>query len=173
MTETNDKDKSLDRVLEQLRFEIELSWKRATYFSVFIAGTYAALYKIAYCRNDYFLGLLICIFGVGIALIWCRANLANIFWQKHWEKRLKKVNKDWEHRFYSKRVKRPSLGKLSTALILLSAAPFGFGGIYCLAKIMELGCSCLIFTGLEVVVLIISVIGVGCIPFLTQGGNKR
>lgn len=69
------------------KFEIDLYWKRATYFWVFIT-TIAAIFGLCIKENtnDYFiLSPLIAIIGFIAALCFHYVNLGSKYWQENWE----------------------------------------------------------------------------------------
>src|SRR5690606_2755316 len=73
-------------------FEIEMYWKRATYFWAFIASTFAGYFALTssenYTKYDVFnhveVYLLICI-GFVLSLAWHFTNIGSKSWQRHWE----------------------------------------------------------------------------------------
>jgi hypothetical protein len=67
------------------KFEIELYWKRATYFWTFIAAAFAgyfALQKAGDVANDYVVTCLGFLFSLG----WYLVNRGSGSWQRNWEK---------------------------------------------------------------------------------------
>lgn len=98
--EHNDNSKKIEKALEYAhdirKFEIELFWKRSTYFWVFISViilAYGGLLNIFVVKETegsikLFLFLAIVIFnnlGLIISYIWYRAMEGSKFWQKNWE----------------------------------------------------------------------------------------
>lgn len=73
-------------------FEIEMYWKRATYFWAFIASTFlgyfALLNSVNYTRLDQFnhaeVYFVICI-GFVLSFAWTLTNIGSKAWQRHWE----------------------------------------------------------------------------------------
>lgn len=80
---------AFDLVVENRKFEIELYWRRATYFWAFIASAFVAYAALA--RSDNFCELptfiVICI-GFILSSAWYYTNLGSKTWQRHWEKHL-------------------------------------------------------------------------------------
>ena len=79
--------RALTLALDIRKFEIELYWKRATYFWSFIAAAfagYALTYKTA---SDYepSLGLLFSSLGLIFSWAWFLVNRGSKFWQQNWE----------------------------------------------------------------------------------------
>ncbi|EJL88025.1 hypothetical protein [Pantoea sp. GM01] len=73
-------------------FEIEMYWKRATYFWAFIASTFVGYFALIssenYIKPDKFnhveVYFLICI-GFVLSLAWHFTNIGSKTWQRHWE----------------------------------------------------------------------------------------
>lgn len=79
--------KALDRALDIRKFEIELYWKRATYFWTFIAATLAGFVAIqassSAAKAD--LSVLLCNLGIVFSFGWLCANRGSKYWQENWE----------------------------------------------------------------------------------------
>jgi hypothetical protein len=77
----------LEKALDTRKFEIDLYWKRATYFWAFIAAAFAGYFTIASSAHDNheILIVLTCI-GFVFSLGWFLANRGSKFWQENWEK---------------------------------------------------------------------------------------
>ena len=69
------------------KFEIELYWKRATYFWTFIAVTFAGYGLIQRLpeADRGFLEFFLCCFGFILSLGWFFANRGSKQWQENWE----------------------------------------------------------------------------------------
>lgn len=73
-------------------FEIEMYWKRASYFWAFIASTFVGYFALTasanYQREDPFnhaeVFFIICI-GVTLSFAWLLTNIGSKTWQRHWE----------------------------------------------------------------------------------------
>lgn len=80
---------AFDLVVENRKFEIELYWKRATYFWAFIASTFVAYAALARSENFEELPtfLVICV-GFILSTAWYYTNKGSKTWQRHWEKHL-------------------------------------------------------------------------------------
>jgi len=86
---TDKKEKALDYALDIRKFEIELYWKRATYFWTFIAATlagYAVIQRISDEHSKGELSLLLVCLGVIFSLAWYLVNRGSKFWQNNWER---------------------------------------------------------------------------------------
>lgn len=70
------------------KFEIELYWKRATYFWAFIGVAFAA-YALTYktsTEHEPWLSLLFSSLGLVFAFAWYLVNRGSKFWQNNWER---------------------------------------------------------------------------------------
>ncbi len=84
--------KAFDKAWEIRNFEIEMYWKRATYFWTFIATTFAGYFALIssdnYFKQDKFnhieVYFLICI-GFILSCAWHFTNIGSKAWQRHWE----------------------------------------------------------------------------------------
>ncbi len=84
----------LEKIFDIRKFEIELYWKRATYFWTFIGATLAGYgYLVTNKNKDYlqesfqFEFLLICL-GLVFSVAWYLVNKASKYWFLNWEKHL-------------------------------------------------------------------------------------
>lgn len=70
------------------KFEIELYWKRATYFWTFIGAAFAG-YALTYKQptaHEPWLSLLFSSLGLVFAFAWYLVNRGSKFWQNNWER---------------------------------------------------------------------------------------
>jgi hypothetical protein len=85
-----DPPKALSLALEIRKFEIELYWKRATYFWTFIAialGGYVTVLAGKLPDSEKSEALITCsCVGVVFSVAWYFVNRASKFWQENWEK---------------------------------------------------------------------------------------
>jgi hypothetical protein len=82
-------EKALDLALDIRKFEIELYWKRATYFWAFIATAlagYAVAYKGVELNPNAWLSLLFSSLGLTFSTAWYLVNRGSKFWQNNWER---------------------------------------------------------------------------------------
>jgi hypothetical protein len=80
---------ALKTALDVRKFEIELYWKRATYFWTFIAAVFVAFGAI-WTRGDggsasYGLQEILAGLGLVFSTAWWFVNKGSRFWQKNWE----------------------------------------------------------------------------------------
>lgn len=81
-------DKALDRAQDIRKFEIDLYWKRATYFWAFIGATFAGFLAIqaSAAQNKQDLSVILACLGVVFSFAWLCVNRGSKFWQENWEK---------------------------------------------------------------------------------------
>lgn len=80
--------RALEYALDIRKFEIELYWKRATYFWTLIAATFAAYaltYKTA-TDHEPWLSLMFSALGLVLSFAWYLVNRGSKFWQNNWER---------------------------------------------------------------------------------------
>ena len=80
-TKTKDFNYLLTKAWEVRNFEIELYWKRTTYFSILVGAIFIGYYN----ASSSFLKLLICCIGYFSSFIWYLASKGSKFWQENWE----------------------------------------------------------------------------------------
>ena len=95
-SETDDRNEALKRAWLVRDFEIELFWKRTTYFSVLVGSLFIALYKTSNGGDDsgLFSQFLISVLGFIASLIWFLSNKGSKFWQENWELHIDQIEKD-------------------------------------------------------------------------------
>lgn len=82
---------ALELALDIRKFEIELYWKRATYFWTFIGAAFGG-YALVYARasgNNYDNSWLLLVFsclGFLFSIAWYLVNRGSKFWQNNWER---------------------------------------------------------------------------------------
>jgi hypothetical protein len=80
---------ALKVALDTRKFEIELYWKRATYFWAFIAATFTGYFVLLTSDNiDSFRGFTIKVSFIGVmfSLGWYYVNRGSKHWQENWER---------------------------------------------------------------------------------------
>jgi len=81
-------ENALKHALEIRRFEIELYWKRATYFWTFIAGAFAAygvIQGVGDPTQKVHLSVLVGVLGFVFSFAWQAVNRGSKKWQENWE----------------------------------------------------------------------------------------
>lgn len=80
-------EKALCYALDIRKFEIDMYWKRATYFWTFIAAAlagYVAI-QISTSTNKQDLSIVIACLGLVFSFAWFSVNKGSKFWQENWE----------------------------------------------------------------------------------------
>jgi hypothetical protein len=80
--------RALAAALDIRKFEIDLYWKRATYFWAFIAAAFAG-YALTYRTSEPmepWLSLLFSALGLVFSFAWFLVNRGSKFWQNNWER---------------------------------------------------------------------------------------
>lgn len=73
------------------KFEIELYWKRATYFWALIAVAFAGYFSILASENmpdKFFLALIVSCIGFVFTFAWFLSSRGSKYWQENWENHL-------------------------------------------------------------------------------------
>lgn len=79
--------RALDRALEIRKFEIDLYWKRASYFWTFIGATLAGFVAVQVSttlRKDD-MSVLLASLGLVFSVAWLFVNRGSKYWQENWE----------------------------------------------------------------------------------------
>lgn len=71
------------------KFEIELFWKRATFFVLIIGALFIGYAK--FYENDQTLCSLIALFGLISSIVWTFSIMGSKFWQENWEAIIKSL----------------------------------------------------------------------------------
>ncbi|MBB1407584.1 hypothetical protein [Pseudoalteromonas sp. SG44-17] len=81
-------EKALEHALDIRKFEIELYWKRATYFWTFIGAIFAGFIAIQASSVDekQDLSVILSCLGVVFSFAWVCVNRGSKQWQENWEK---------------------------------------------------------------------------------------
>lgn len=79
-----------DVVLACRNAEIELFWKRSSFYWVFVAAALVAYGTLG--KDNRTLGLLLSCFGLMSSLAWCLGNIGSKWWQENWEQKLKEIS---------------------------------------------------------------------------------
>ena len=81
-------EKALEHALDIRKFEIDLYWKRATYFWTFIGATFAGFLAVqaSSATNKQDLSVLLSCLGFVFSVAWLCVNRGSKQWQENWEK---------------------------------------------------------------------------------------
>lgn len=78
-------EKTLEKALETRKFEIELYWKRTTYFWAFIASSFAGYFVVIKSTEFKEMTIVVSMIGLLFSIGWYLANRGSKYWQKNWE----------------------------------------------------------------------------------------
>lgn len=78
-------EKTLEQALETRKFEIELYWKRTTYFWAFIASSFAGYFVVIESTEFKEMTIVVSMIGLLFSIGWYLANRGSKYWQKNWE----------------------------------------------------------------------------------------
>ena len=85
----NWQEEALKCALDIRKFEIELYWKRATYFWTLIAASFAGYFALQSVdlakRNEPSIFIITCI-GFVLSFAWYLVNRGSKYWQENWER---------------------------------------------------------------------------------------
>jgi hypothetical protein len=81
-------DLAFQTALDTRKFEIELYWKRATYFWAFIATAFAGFFTVtgSNAENKELISLCVNSMGIVASFTWCLVIKGSKYWQENWEK---------------------------------------------------------------------------------------
>ena len=84
----NKRGAALEHALDIRKFEIELYWKRATYFWTFIGATFAGFIAVqaSSSSNRQDLSIMLSCLGLVFSFAWFCVNRGSKHWQENWEK---------------------------------------------------------------------------------------
>lgn len=86
--ESKKRKATLERALDSRKFEIEMYWKRATYFWAFIAAAFAG-YGVIVSKPEIpegqFLSFFLACLGLVVSFGWLLANRGSKQWHENWE----------------------------------------------------------------------------------------
>ncbi len=80
-----DRKAALEHAIDIRRFEIELYWKRATYFWTLIAAAFAGYFLLKAHGKDEEMRLASAI-GLVLSTGWYLVNRGSKYWQENWER---------------------------------------------------------------------------------------
>lgn len=107
------RDLALERAHDIRKFEIELTWKRATYVATFQGFLLAGLGLLVASASmnaeelDFF-KFIVSIIGVVVSAAWFAINTASKRWQEHWENRIENLESDYSVRYKTQPATQPN-----------------------------------------------------------------
>ncbi len=90
------REKALEHALDIRKFEIELYWKRATYFWTFIGATFAGYIAVqaSTASNKQDLAVILSCLGFVFSVAWLCVNRGSKQWQENWENHVDSLEDD-------------------------------------------------------------------------------
>lgn len=121
----NKEAEALKQALDIRKFEIELYWKRATYFWTFIGATFAGFLAIqaSTAENKKDLAVILSCLGVVFSFAWICVNRGSKFWQENWEKHVDVLEDKVTGPLYKIVMSRNKMQKYSERAIHLVTGP--------------------------------------------------
>ncbi|MCC4834767.1 hypothetical protein LMH66_19165 [Shewanella sp. 10N.7] len=118
-------EKALDQALDIRKFEIDLYWKRATYFWTFIAATFAGFVAIQASTSEtkIDLSIIISCLGFVFSFAWFCVNRGSKFWQENWEKHVDVLEDDVTGPLYKVVLSRNQNGTCKDKAVHLLTGP--------------------------------------------------
>ncbi|MFT3911450.1 MAG: hypothetical protein QM737_18650 [Ferruginibacter sp.] len=96
-------EKLLERAYDIRKFEIDLYWKRATYFWGFLIAAFTAYFIVSdpskFASKPIYELLVVCI-GFIFSLSWYLVNRGSLYWQSNWERMIEAIEESLEIDFY-------------------------------------------------------------------------
>jgi len=116
---------ALKQALDIRKFEIELYWKRASYFWTFIGATMAGFLAIqaSSAQNKQDLTLILSCLGFVFYYAWVCVNRGSKFWQENWEKHVDVLEDIVTGPLYKIVMSRNSTSNLSEKAVHLITGP--------------------------------------------------
>ncbi|ADU32134.1 hypothetical protein [Evansella cellulosilytica] len=109
------REEALRQALDIRKFEIELYWKRATYFWTFLAATFAGYFLVHSIDSPpQLLIFIICNLGFMFSLSWFLVNKGSKFWQNNWERHVDRLEDTEMGPLYKTVIMKEGLSKWSS-----------------------------------------------------------
>ncbi|OOZ33979.1 hypothetical protein [Solemya velesiana gill symbiont] len=116
---------ALKQALDIRKFEIELYWKRATYFWTFIGATMAGFLAVqsSSAQNKQDLAVILSCLGMVFSFAWVCVNRGSKFWQENWEKHVDVLEDKVTGPLYKIVMSRNTMRKFSEKAVHLVTGP--------------------------------------------------
>ncbi len=101
-------EKALEYALDTRKFEIEMYWKRATYFWALIAVAFAGYFGVLSTDAEakYYSFIIACV-GIVFSWAWLLVNKGSKYWQENWENHVSLLEDYLIGPLYKTRLERP------------------------------------------------------------------
>jgi uncharacterized protein YhhL (DUF1145 family) len=106
-------EKALEHALDIRKFEIELYWKRATYFWTLIASAFAAYFLVLNAEkmtDQKLVAFMIACIGFVFTFAWLQVNRGSKQWQENWENHVDMLEDPVTGPLFKTRLGRPDEG---------------------------------------------------------------
>lgn len=111
---------AFNQVSDIRKFEIELYWKRATYFWALIAVAFAGYFSILSSENipsKFFLSFVVSCIGFVFTFAWFLSSRGSKYWQENWENHLDLLEDKITGPLYKTLLERPGYENLAEKFI--------------------------------------------------------
>jgi len=137
------KEDVFKQILDIRKFEIELYWKRTSFFWTII-GAIIAGYFLAFSKLDSSVNSLKILFslanlGLVFSIGWYFVNRGSKYWQVNWEKHLDTIEDDIIGPLYKTTINRTHYGSTKQFLKLVSPFPFSVSKINQVLNLILIG----------------------------------
>ncbi len=125
----NKRKEALEHALDIRKFEIDLYWKRATYFWTFIAATlagYAAIHASTPSKPNTDLLVVLSCLGIVFSFGWFCVNRGSKQWQENWENHVDMLEDETIGPLYKTILKRPPSNSFSEHVSEFMTGPSPF-----------------------------------------------
>lgn len=115
----------MKQALDIRKFEIELYWKRATYFWTFIGATMAGFLAVnaSSASNRQDLAIILSCLGCVFSFAWLLVNRGSKYWQENWEKHVDVLEDNVTGPLYKIVMSRNELENTSDRIVHLITGP--------------------------------------------------
>jgi len=113
-------EKALEHALDIRKFEINLYWKRTTYFWTLIAVAFAGYFAVlgaVKMENKEFMAFIIACIGFLFTFAWFQVNRGSKYWQENWENQVDMLEDKIIGPLYKTILHRPSGDELFEQLV--------------------------------------------------------
>jgi len=120
-------EKLLERAYDIRKFEIELNWKRGTYFWGFLIASFTAYFivsDISKFEQTSIIKLIVICIGYIFSLSWYYVNRGSLYWQYNYERIIEAIEESLKINFY-----KSNLVNTTPRSDIFSAHPFALGRI--------------------------------------------
>ena len=137
------KQEVFKQILDIRKFEIELYWKRTSFFwtiiGAIVAGYFLAFSKLDSSTNSLKILFSLANLGLVFSIGWYFANRGSKYWQLNWEKHLDTIEDDIIGPLYKTTISRKYYGSTKQFFKLVSPFPFSVSKINQVLNLVLIG----------------------------------